>query len=158
MNERKYKRLYKMFNNVTALYADCGTVCNKRCCTGDENTGMLLFPFENTVFDVKEENNIRLAVCNGKCNRAERPLSCRIFPFFPIMNEYGKVEAVIDSRGYGICPLIRHSEQIKFDRRFLRAVRRAGRILYRDEDTREFMKSIKEEIYSQKNLIDKLVR
>ena len=144
MNERKYRRLYKMLESVTPLCADCGEVCGKACCKGDENTGMLLFPLEETTLSVKKENGLRLAVCGGKCDRSERPLSCRLFPFFPVMNEKGDIEAVIDFRGYGICPLISHSEEIKFDYRFLRTVRRAGRILWRDEDTFPFMKMISE--------------
>lgn len=156
MNSRKYERIYKMLQNVTPLSSDCGRVCDKACCKGDENTGMLLFPFEETTLSVKEENGLRLAVCSGHCDRNERPLSCRLFPFFPVMNEEGNIEAVIDFRGYGICPLIPHFEEVKFDRSFLRTVRRAGRILYRDEDTFPFMKRISEEIKIQKDLIEKL--
>lgn len=156
MTERKYERIYKMLQNVTPLRVDYGRVCDKACCKGDENTGMLLFPFEETVLNVKEENGLRLAVCSGVCDRSERPLSCRLFPFFPVMNEEGDIEAVIDWRGYGVCPLISHCEEVKFNRIFLRTVRRVGRILYRDEDTFPFMKKISEEIKSQKELIEKL--
>lgn len=156
MTERKYERIYKMLENITPLSADCGRVCGKACCKGDENTGMLLFPLEDTVLTVKEENGLRLAVCDGCCDRHERPLSCRLFPFFPVMNDEGSIEAVIDHRGYGVCPLIDHCEEIKFDRRFLRTVRRVGRILYRDEDTSPFMKKISSEIKAQKKLIEML--
>ena len=64
----------------TPLSADCGLVCGKACCKGDEETGMLLFPGEETVFPVKEKNGNRLCVCKGKCDRSTRPLSCIIFP------------------------------------------------------------------------------
>ena len=156
MTAKKYERIYKMLENVTPLRADCGVICNKNCCKGDENTGMLLFPFEETALKVKEENGLRVAVCDGTCLRNERPLSCRLFPFFPFMNSEGDIEAVIDTRGYGICPLTEHQNEIKFNRRFLRSVRRVGRILYRDEDTFPFMKKISEEIKFQKELIEKL--
>lgn len=156
MTAKKYERIYKMLENVTPLRADCGVICNKNCCKGDENTGMLLFPFEETVLTVKEENGLRVAVCDGTCMRSERPLSCRLFPFFPVMNSEGDIEAVIDTRGYGICPLTEHQSEIKFNRRFLRSVRRVGRILYRDEDTFPFMKKMSEEIEFQKELIEKL--
>lgn len=158
MNERKYNRIYKMLENVTPLSADCGKVCDKSCCKGDENTGMLLFPLEETALSVKEENSLRLAVCDGCCDRSERPLSCRLFPFFPVMNESGDIEAAVDYRGYGVCPLIEHKSEVKFDRRFLRTVRRVGRILYRDEDTFPFMKQISEEIKVQRELIEKLLK
>ncbi|MGN0444509.1 MAG: hypothetical protein ACI4F5_07845 [Acutalibacteraceae bacterium] len=156
MTAKKYERIYKMLENVTPLRADCGVICNKNCCKGDENTGMLLFPFEETALTVKEENGLRVAVCDGTCLRSERPLSCRLFPFFPVMNSEGDIEAVIDIRGYGICPLTEHQSEIKFNLRFLRSVRRVGRILYRDEDTFPFMKKISEEIKFQKELIEKL--
>lgn len=156
MTAKKYERIYKMLENVTPLRADCGVICNKNCCKGDENTGMLLFPFEETSLTVKEENGLRVAVCDGTCLRSERPLSCRLFPFFPVMNSEGDIEAVIDTRGYGICPLTERQSEIKFNRRFLRSVRRVGRILYRDEDTFPFMKKISEEIEFQKELIEKL--
>lgn len=156
MTSKKYERIYKMLENVTPLRADCGVICNKNCCKGDENTGMLLFPFEETALKVKEENGLRVAVCDGTCLRSERPLSCRLFPFFPVMNIEGDIEAVIDARGYGICPLTEHQSEIKFSRRFLRSVRRVGRILYRDEDTFPFMEKISGEIKFQKELIEKL--
>ena len=38
----------------TPLSADCGLVCGKACCKGDKETGMLLFPGEDTAFPVKE--------------------------------------------------------------------------------------------------------
>lgn len=147
-----------MFESVTPLRADCGEICSKACCKGDENTGMLLFPLEETTLTVKEENGIRLAVCGGECDRSERPLSCRIFPFFPMVNDKGEIEAVIDSRGFGVCPLVEHSAEVKFDRRFLRTVRRAGKILMRDEDTRAFMTKMSEEIKAQEELIEKLLK
>lgn len=156
MNGRKYERIYRMFDKVTPLGADCGAVCGKNCCKGDKSKGMLLFPLEESTLCVTEKDGDRLAVCDGVCNRKERPLSCRLFPFFPVMNSEGDIEAVLDYRGYGICPLIEHKDEVKFNPRFLRTVRRAGRILYRDEDTFPFMKEISEEIEKEKELIEKL--
>ncbi len=123
----------------TPLNADCGLVCGKACCKGDKETGMLLFPGEDTVFPVKENNGSHLCVCDGKCDRSERPLSCIIFPFFPYMNEDGKIKAKEDIRGINICPLISHKDEVIFSRIFLRRVARAGRILARDEECRRFL-------------------
>ncbi len=135
-----------VLKDYTPLFADCGTVCNKACCKGDKNTGMLLFPGEDTVLTVKEKDGTRLCVCDGKCIREERPLSCIIFPFFPYITESGKIEARIDIRGINICPLISHKEDVLFSRIFLRRIARAGRILVKDEECRRFMWETSREI------------
>lgn len=138
----------------TPLKADCGLVCDKACCRGDEDTGMLLFPGEDTVFPVKEKNGRRLCVCNGKCNRSDRPLSCIIFPFFPYMTPEGKIKARADVRGTALCPLIHHEENVLFSRIFLRRVARAGRIFAKDEECRSFLWEISREI----DLLEKLIK
>ena len=83
----KYKRLYTEINRIigdkTPLRKDCGQICGGECCKGDSDTGMLLFPGEETTLNIIEKNGVRLAVCDGTCSRDERPLSCMIFPFFP---------------------------------------------------------------------------
>ena len=85
MNQEYYNRLYakakKAIGDHTPLKADCGQLCGGACCKGDEETGMLLFPGEDTVFPVKEKNGNRLCVCEGACDRRTRPLSCILFPF-----------------------------------------------------------------------------
>ncbi len=138
----------------TPLSADCGLVCGKACCKGDEETGMLLFPGEDTVFDVKEKNGSRLCVCEGKCDRSTRPISCIIFPFFPYITEEGKIKAKIDTRGINICPLISREEDVLFSRIFLRRVARAGRILAKDEECRKFLWETSREI----DILDKLIK
>ena len=147
-----YKKCYKLFENCSPLKADCGLICDKRCCHGDENTGMLLFPGEETSLTVREINGRRLAVCGGICDRAERPLSCRIFPFFPVINEKGKIEVTPDYRGLAVCPLITHTDEVIFDRRFLRTVKKVGRLLLKDEKCAEFLKEISTEIKNEKKL------
>lgn len=123
----------------TPLNADCGLICDKACCKGDRETGMLLFPGEDTAFPVKDKNGVRLCVCDGKCDRNTRPLSCIIFPFFPYITEDGKIKAKADIRGISICPLISHKDDVLFSKIFLRRVARAGRILAKDEECRKFM-------------------
>ncbi len=143
-----------ILSSYTPLTADCGLVCDKACCKGDEETGMLLFPGEDTVFPVKEKNGNRLCVCDGKCDRRERPLSCIIFPFFPYMNEEGKIRAKADIRGINICPLILHKDKVLFSRIFLRRVARAGRILAKDEECRKFLWETSREI----DLLERLIK
>ena len=52
----------------TPLRADCGVLCDKACCRGNDNDGMLLFPGEETVLKTLEVLTGRLAVCSGECN------------------------------------------------------------------------------------------
>ena len=44
-------------NSVTPLKRDCGRVCGSRCCDSleGEETGMLLFPGEDTLYRGREE-------------------------------------------------------------------------------------------------------
>ena len=75
----------------------------------------------------------RLLLCSGRCAREDRPLACRLFPLFPYLGEDSRIRAVYDPRAYRVCPLVRLREQVPLDREFVRAVRRAGRILAADE-------------------------
>ncbi len=152
MTEQKYDRLYKRAKKIigdkTPLKNDCGEICGGACCKGDENTGMILFPFEKSNLTVTEKDGIRLAVCEGTCNRCERPLSCMIFPFFPYLTQGGRVKVVPDIRGYNICPLVREFSSVRFDRAFLRRVKEVGRLLIADEECREFLYETSREIDS----------
>ena len=151
-----YSALYKLFEETTPLKTDCGVICDMACCKGDDDTGMRLFPGEETSLRVVERNGIRYAVCEGKCDRTQRPLSCRLFPFFPTIAENGRIFAEIDPRGTDVCPLVRNCGNILFSRRFLRKVRKAGELLSKDPDCREFLREITEEIDEANELIKKL--
>lgn len=151
---KMYEYLYSLFDDITPLKADCGQICSAACCKGDCKTGMLLFPGESTTLKVIEKEGRKLAVCEGKCSRNERPLSCRLFPIFPIINEKGKIEAVPDSRGYGICPLVRECDNIKFSSKFIRNVKKAGKILAKDDECLEFLKDVTEEIFDESEMIN----
>ena len=138
-----YDRLYKRAKNIigekTPLYKDCGLICSGACCKGDEGTGMLLFPHEKTSLRVTEKGGVRLAVCDGGCNRRERPLSCMIFPFFPYITKEGRVKTVPDIRGCRVCPLVENADKVRLDRGFLMRVKRVGRLLSADEECRRFL-------------------
>ena len=126
---------------------DCGQLCSAACCKGDENTGMRLFPGEETSLRTVElPDGERLAVCDGHCDRAERPLSCMIFPFFPTVDDRGKVYPEIDARAMNICPLAAHSDEVVFDRAFIKAVEKVGRLLAKDSECLDFMRNVTEEI------------
>lgn len=144
--ERLYKKAKRIMQDKTPLKKDCGLLCSKACCKGDDETGMLLFPFEETKLNIIEKDNIRICVCDGSCERNERPLSCMLFPFFPYITEDGKIRVVPDIRGYDICPIVRNFTDTKLDRRFLRRVRKVGRLLREDEQCRAFLEETSREI------------
>ena len=138
--EKMYNKIFKILGEHTPLTVDCGVLCDKACCKGDENTGMILFPYEESVLDVKlTSTGDRLAVCNGECNRNTRPLACRIFPFFPTVDDNGKVFVELDTRAYKVCPIISHSDELLFDPKFLNAVKKVGKILSKDKECLEFL-------------------
>lgn len=144
--DRLYKKAKKIIGDYTPLKNDCGELCGGICCKGDKETGMILFPFEQTNFAVKEKNGVRLAVCDGSCKRQERPLACMLFPFFPCIDQGGKIDVKEDYRGINICPMISQRDKIRFKRGFLRRVKKVGRLLKEDELCREFILSVSDEI------------
>ena len=144
---KMYDKIFNIMGELTPLKADCGKLCNGACCKGDENTGMRLFPFEESELPVKNlGNGVRLVVCEGKCDRSKRPLACRIFPFFPTVDDRGKVFVEVDFRGARLCPLVTHSDEIVFDRKFFKALEKVGKILAKDQVCLEFLKEATEEI------------
>lgn len=145
--QKLYKKVFKTLGELTPLKADCGRLCDGACCKGDDKTGMRLFPFEPTVLPVTEtEDGGRLAVCDGTCDRKTRPLACRIFPFFPTVDEKGRVFAELDYRAARLCPMVTNSEDILFDTRFLKAVKKAGKLLVKDPACRAFLEDATAEI------------
>ena len=154
-HDRLYKKARRIMEDKTPLKKDCGLICGKACCKGDGETGMLLFPNEETTLDVTEKDGVRLCVCDGSCDREERPLSCMIFPFFPYITEEGRVKVIPDIRGYDVCPVVRNFAETKLDRRFLRRVKKVGRLLAVDEECRAFLEEISREMDTYISLLDK---
>ena len=144
--QRLYKKAKRIIGDKTPLKKDCGLICSGACCKGDRQTGMLLFPGEETELNIIENNGVRLAVCDGRCDRSERPLSCMIFPFFSYITPEGRIKVIPDIRGFDVCPLVRNFSEVKFDRAFLRRVRQAGRLLKEDEECKAFLLDTSREI------------
>lgn len=141
------QQVFDILGDLTPLTADCGRLCGGACCKGDDKTGMRLFPFEETTLAViQTEDGGRLAVCNGTCDREKRPLSCRIFPFFPTVDAKGRVFAELDYRAARLCPMVTHSQEIVFDKRFLKAVKKVGKLLVKDPACRAFLEDTTAEI------------
>lgn len=141
---------YSLLRNVTPLSFDCGKICNGKCCKGDNKTGMVLFPGEEKILDkdinvITDDEGFKIAVCGGVCNRNYRPLSCRIYPLFPVIkNENGReyIQVEIDPRAD--CPLC--SEEYEFTKNFIKAVKRVGKYLLLNEETANTYRKISAEI------------
>ena len=125
-----YLRAYARLGNLTPIPADCGRLCDKRCCKGGEDDGMILFPGEDGLpasFTVTDRGingyPVRFAVCRGRCRRETRPLSCRIYPFASYIDEAGTLSVIPDPRAKYVCPLLSESALPMIDRRFQTAVR-----------------------------------
>lgn len=148
---------YSLLRKETPLSFDCGKICNGKCCKGDENTGMILFPGEEKFLDenikIKEtESGLKIAVCNGSCDRNKRPLSCRIYPLFPIVTEDGKIKTIIDLRAD--CPL--KSCEYKLKKSFIRKVKRVGKYILLNEETKALYMELSDEINEQIELMSLL--
>ena len=156
MTQRDYEKLYAFLGALTPLKQDCGQLCAGACCKGDDHTGMLLFPGEETTLQVIERDEKRIAVCDGTCDRDLRPLSCRIFPFFPIKNEKGRIEIAFDYRAYFVCPMIKYQDEIAFDKRFIHRLKHIGKVLYNDPACAAFMDEIATAIEAERSIIANL--
>lgn len=134
-----------MFDDLTPLRADCGLTCGGACCQPmeGENTGMLLFPGEEAYYEgrpgycLTHTDHGMLLTCNGRCERADRPLSCRLFPLLPLVRPDG-IKVATDLRAKAVCPLARQGKDALVPE-FVAAVRQAGRILSQDEAQRAFL-------------------
>ena len=149
-------RARALLETVTPLESDCGRVCDGRCCrAADGHEGMLRFPGETADgFAVKTTAaGDRRCVCDGTCDRSKRPLACRMFPLFPTVGEDGRVRAVYDARAFGVCPLVHQCAHVPLRRDFVRAVRRAGRILMSDPDCAAFLRRNSEDIAALDRLV-----
>jgi len=160
MNEQDtLQQALEIMAHVTPLRRDCGRLCERCCCKGDGNTGMLLFAGEaeryrdSPDFTVHERDELRYVVCGGSCARAERPLSCRLYPMFPLLTEQDGRESlrvIFDPRGVKSCPII--YAQIRPRRAFYEAVQRCGQLLRRNAAQHQVLKEASAQIQDILNL------
>lgn len=159
MRKTAIERARALLEEVTPLAEDCGQVCGGRCCKATaESVGMLLFPGEEALaegcgFTLHPAEGGTLLTCDGTCDRTTRPLACRMFPLFPFVEEDGRVRAVYDPRGWWLCPLVRECAHVLLQREFVRAVRRAGRVLMEDPACAAFLRQNSEEIRELDRLV-----
>ncbi len=144
------KKSYKLLNNLTPLKTDCGKLCGGECCKGDSDIGMLLFPGEEELLKGadgfnfnKTDDGKNIVVCSSQCDRNLRPLSCRIFPLFPLLVD-GRIYLFDDPRAKGICPLL--YDEIMIDKKFEKAVIKVGKLLCKNEETKQFLLEVTDEI------------
>ncbi|MBR4720626.1 MAG: hypothetical protein IK057_02560 [Clostridia bacterium] len=158
-----YLQLYRLFDKSTPIKADCGKLCKKRCCKGDDG-GMYLFPGEEKVFKLLKPNwakteksdfyyefggkrkNVPILFCDGICDRYQRPLACRIFPLTPYINKDGKAEIIIDPRAKSMCPLSNTLDIADFDGGFVKNIKKAFAVLMRSKEITEYLKAYSEYI------------
>lgn len=134
-----------LFDHLTPLQADCGRLCSGRCCQPmeGENTGMLLFPGEAVYYEslpgyqVQQTPSGFLLTCSGRCQREDRPLSCRLFPLLPVLRAEG-VKVATDLRAKPVCPLARQGKS-GLCPAFVEAVRTCGQLLCDDPQQRHFL-------------------
>lgn len=150
-----YKSIYKFFDDTTPLTVDCGKLCNGACCESDDNeeTGMYLFPGEEVLFlnnpdfkviDSEFEYNgacAKIVICKGKCERALRPLSCRIFPLIPYIKN-GDFDIIFDPRAKSLCPLCDLPDFSQLNKEFIIKVRKVTELLMKFEKTKVFLESL----------------
>ncbi len=150
-----YLQLYRLFDDITPVPADCGALCDKACCRGDDG-GMYLFPGEERVYSLLKpdwitiedsdftynfegkQKNVKIAFCNGTCDRYQRPLACRIFPLTPYFKD-GKISVITDPRSKAVCPLGKALELGDYDRAFFRNVKNAFVLLAKNSEIRAFL-------------------
>jgi hypothetical protein len=151
IKNKSLREAYALLENTTPLGRnDCGSVCDAYCCSDALGDSMELFPYEKEIFETLEgfeviDGEIPTVKCNGTCEREARPLACRIYPLFPlVVNEDGeeRIRVIYDPRATASCPLCAH--KAKLDRRFVRAVRRAGKYLLCDEQTASHLRKTSE--------------
>lgn len=141
-----------LLEDVTPLATDCGQVCDGRCCRPSaDSVGMLVLPGEEALladegFTFTPADGGTLLTCDGHCRREMRPFACRVFPLFPYVGEDGRVRAVYDPRSFRLCPLTQNRARVPLRRDFVRAVRKAGRLLMRDPACAAFLRTNSREI------------
>ena len=141
--------------SLTPLKTACGRLCQGACCRGDEATGMLLFPGEEALYEgcafarvVPTDFSLggtpaQLLVCDGRCDRKNRPLACRLFPLFLKFKEDGITKLRIDVRAKSVCPLTDYGSK-SLDPEFKQAARKAYDLLLKDETCAAYLQALDE--------------
>lgn len=137
---------YLLLEDITPLKYDCGALCTAACCkqdavNGEVVGGMALLPTEESLigeecgFDVKDTDDGKVLICDGRCERDMRPFSCRIFPYYARIDENtGSISLRVDPRSANVCPIATKQGNTRHSVYFHRNAVRAVRILMKDEN------------------------
>ena len=143
----------ELLYSLTPLKTDCGALCANACCAGDDETGMLLFPGEDALYDACTFGRViaadfslggeqaKLFVCSGRCERENRPLACRLLPLFLAFLKNGGTKVRIDDRARAVCPLCDYG-MAGLDQEFADAARKAYDLLLEDEGCRAYLRDL----------------
>ena len=140
-------RAYEAIGGLTPMLNDCGALCGAACCHTDDDGqgGVHLFPGEAARLKACDWVDRTLLgsfapvmMCDGHCERDKRPLGCRIFPLTPVRGRDGQWTVRMDIRARAMCPLARSGVK-GLDPAFVKAVRRALRIIAGDEAGEAFL-------------------
>lgn len=142
------RRINRILDDVTPLTCDCGSLCDARCCRGGDHDGMWLLPDEDMLLldadflTIRENAEGKYAICTGHCDRHQRPIACRMYPYFPMLyrargNRY-TVRTMPDLRALSTCALFGENAPA-LNPAFKRAVRRVGILMLRDRKLRAWL-------------------
>ena len=115
----------ELLSTLTPLKTDCGALCSHACCAGDETTGMLLFPGEETLYD---------GCTFGKVLGADFTLGGQFL-------KNGGTKVRMDDRARAVCPLCDYG-MTGLDEEFVAAARQAYDILLEDETCRAYLRDL----------------
>lgn len=144
-----YREMYEKMGGLTPLMFDCGRLCGKACCeVTPALPGMYLFPGEEDLYrgvpgfslstrDLPGYGPVQLLSCDGACDRALRPLECRVFPLVPKVAG-DAVKCRVDARGRSVCPLC-HQGKGGLSGAFVQAVQGVFDALWRQPETKRFL-------------------
>ena len=146
MNPAIIRRACAAIGDRTPMLSDCGALCGSACCQRDADGqgGVYLFPGERALLEHREWARVftgefaPIMYCDGVCHRDERPLGCRVFPLTPVRGRDGRWTVRMDARARAMCPLTA-SGIGGLDPAFVRAVRRALRIVAEDPEGEAFL-------------------
>ena len=82
---------------------------------------------------------VKMLLCDGRCERDKRPLACMIFPLTPVVDDEGNVNVRFDYRARAVCPLVGYG-MMGLRRDFINAVREGMRRIASDEEGLAFLR------------------
>ena len=119
----------KLLEVITPLQTDCGLVCGGACCQTLPGEAEMYRGEEG--FTLVDSPHGTILVCEGRCDRANRPLACRMFPLVMLLRPDG-VKIATDAAAQSVCPLARQGKSA-LSQDFVAAVRQAANLLAQDD-------------------------